>query len=431
MDLGNALVQEQRQVLSPRQIESINILAMDAQDLYEFALKEQEENPIIVPISGEPFRTVGIDSGHDDFIMSIPAPEANTARDLLLPQINLNDYSEEECAAFQLIADSLDESGRLPETPLELSGFSGIPVGVLQKCIAVMKKLEPIGVCASSLAECLELQLDALGRDDELLLEIIRRHLQDVADVAVNRIVTATGQSACKVKECIKIIRSLNPLPLNGLIGEGARNITPDIILTQDGDSWSAELNNGGFRAFEVCDYYVRMARETSDEDLREYFRQKIQRVNFLNEAIEKRRDTLTRIARMAALRQSDFLLRGGAPVALTMNAAAGELGLHPSTVGRAVRGKYVQHPGGVCELRALFARGAESAASVQTADSGVSREGVKRMIRELVASEDKEAPLSDDRIVAMLMASGVDISRRTAAKYRGEMGISGMHNRI
>jgi RNA polymerase sigma-54 factor len=98
--------------------------------------------------------------------------------------------------------------------------------------------------------------------------------------------------------------------------------------------------------------------------------------------------------------------------------------------VGRAVRGKYVQHPGGICELRALFARGTESAASPQTPDSGTSREGVKRMIRELVASEDKEAPLNDDRIVTMLRASGVDISRRTAAKYRGEMGIGGMHNR-
>jgi len=227
------------------------------------------------------------------------------------------------------------------------------------------------------------------------------------------------------VKERIVTIKSLNPRPLNGLVGEKARCVVPDIILSREGASWVVELNDGGFRSFETDG---RFAQADCGDDLCEYFRQKLQRVKFLNNAIERRRNTLTGIGRIVAQKQSDFILRGGAPAPLSISSTADALGLHASTVSRAVNGKYVQYPGGFRELRDLFARGAERD---RERTDRISREGVKRIIRDILDAEEKGALLSDDKIVRRLNLCGIKLSRRTVAKYRSEMGLAGMHNRL
>ena len=435
--LGGFMLQEQRQVLSQRQIESINILAMDAQGLYEFVMREQEENPIITPVSCEPFRAADIGGDAlDDFLANIPCDSAETAADILLPQIDMREFGGAEEAAFRLIAESLNESGWLTETPEELSDFSGIPICVLQKCIGVMKNLKPAGVCASSLSECLELQLRARGICGGPVVDIVRNHLDDVAAGSVNRLARKIACDSRHVRECIAVIRSLNPRPLNGLVGEGARGAVPDIILSRSGDLWVVELNDGGFRSFGIDEHYLRLVMKTDDLELKSYFREKLRRVRFLNDAFKRRRDTLTDIGELVAREQSDFLLRGGSPAPLYIGAAAYELGLHPSTVSRAVKGKYVQYPGGFRELRALFVRGTEGGArggSRKIGEAGVSRDGVKQMNRGILKARQKGegSLLSDDKIAAMLSEYGIKISRRTVAKYRGELGIAGMHDRV
>ncbi|MDR2523686.1 MAG: RNA polymerase factor sigma-54 [Synergistaceae bacterium] len=439
MDLRGSVLQEQRQVMSPRQIESINILAMNALNLYEFVMKEQEDNPLIESVPQEPFRaaggTAGIERLPEDLLSNIPYYAAETPADFLLPQIDMRKFNKVEEAAFRLIAESLNDSGWLTATPEELSGFSGIPVGVLQKCLGVMKGLEPAGVCASSLAECLELQLRADGVEDGLLLDIVRNHLNNVAVGSINRVAQETASDAQKVKDCLALIRSLNPRPLNGLVGEKACGVVPDVILSHECDSWRVELNDGGFRSFAVTDCYARLAAETGDEELKEYFIGKLQRVKFLNDAIERRRKTLTNIGWLLTRRQSDFLLRGGYPVPLPINAAAEELGLHSSTVSRAIKEKYIQFPCGFSELRALFAREA-ARRQIYEAETRkgarVSKEEVKQRIRDILDSREKRdaSHLSDAKITAMLSDSGIVISRRTVAKYRSEMGIAGMRNR-
>jgi RNA polymerase sigma-54 factor len=430
MYTGNYLIQEQKQLLSLWQIESLNILAMSQRELYDFMLAEQEENPLInlSYISYRPSLTIKYGMEEDDFIANLPAPGGETVEDILLSQINLNEYSRDEEDVFRFIAGSVDSSGFLVAELSDLSDISGIPQEVFQKCARIMRGLEPSGVCASTIEECLEIQLRALGNEDELLIEIVRHHLRAAAEGALGSIAKALGCDISRVRDCMRTIRSLNPRPLNGLTGDRAAHNIPDIVLTYERGSWDVELTSNWYGIFGIDDYYEKLARETTDGELREYFRLRFRRARFLCGAIERRQGTLLRIGKYLALKQSNFLLRRGPLLSLTMSRAAKDLAFSPSTVGRAISGKYIQYPGGACAIAGLFARGTPDPPQSRPG-SGVSQDEAKRIIRELVSNEG-DSPFSDDSLATMLKKSGVALSRRTVAKYRSEMGIRGMNDR-
>jgi RNA polymerase sigma-54 factor len=429
MELGGGLIQEQKQVLSLRQIESLKILTMGAQELHDFMLKEQEENPLVEPSINEPIRAIRYDTEEDDSIMNIPAPDSETAEDIVLSQIDFKKYSEEEGESFRFIASSLDSSGFLTVGLKDLSEMAGLSEDIFRRCLGVMQNLEPAGVCATSINECLAIQLKASGKEDAILLGIVTHYLREAADGKISYIARAMKCDVARVRRCMSVIRTLNPRPLNGLIEEQTQYVIPDVILTSKNGLWRVELNDKWFERFEINDYYAKLAHETADEDLARYIGQKLRRIRFINDAIERRRVTLLRIGEYIARYQSNFLSRNGALIALAMTAAADELGLHPSTISRAISGKYLQCPNGAYKMGAMFARGI-TPVSRSSVECNISRDEVKRLIRELVIKEKCDKPLSDNSLVQALRKSGVEISRRAVAKYRDEMGIRGMHDR-
>jgi RNA polymerase sigma-54 factor len=428
--------QEQKQILSQRQIESLDILSMDTETLRDFLSREQEENPLLNLTPGTPNR-VAIRAEEDDFLANIPAPRKETAEELLLSQLTLGNYAPDEERAFRLIAASVDGSGFLRIPLRSLSETSGIALPIFEKCLRIMQSLEPAGVCATSLEECLLLQLTAKNaktanaETDEVLLEILRSRLRDVADGKIGRIARDLNTTTLHVRRCVKIIRSLVPRPLNGLTGEGGKPITPDIVMTCEKGEWDVEINDNWYTTFEVSDHYERLTAMTEDAELREYFKEKKRRIRFIQDAIEKRRDTLLRLARCLAHHQRAFLLGEGPLSSFSMLRAAEELGVHPSTISRAANGKYAQYPGGFREIRALFAQSAASSLSSSIDATGSpSREEVQKCLAELIGGEDPAKPLSDSGLALALRERCCEVSRRTVAKYRMEMGIKGMHDR-
>jgi RNA polymerase sigma-54 factor len=254
----------------------------------------------------------------------------------------------------------------------------------------------------------------------------VTRHLPDVAKGKIGHIARTLKVDVACVRRCVSTIRDLTPKPLNGLPGKADQYVIPDILLSYENDAWNVELNDKWFERFEVCDYYERLARETEDTELKEYLKQKAQRLHFLHNAIQKRHNTLLRIGRSLAVHHSKFFLRGGPSEPFTMASLANELEMHPSTVSRAIKNKYLQHPGGVCEMRSLFAPGiSTSGACMET-----TREEVKVRIRELIDGEDRAKPYSDQYLTLLLAEQGIKISRRAVAKYREEMFLKDMYNR-
>jgi RNA polymerase sigma-54 factor len=324
----------------------------------------------------------------------------------------------------------IDERGFLTSSPEELSEAFQAPLPLIRECLDILQSLEPTGVASASIEECLLRQLDAAGSDDEVLRAIVTRHLADVARGKVGSVARALKVDASYVRRCIDTIRRLRPTPLNGLPGKADRYVIPDILLSYENDAWNVELNDKWFERFEACDYYEKLARETEDAELKEYLQQKAQRFYFLSNAIQKRHETLLRIGRSLAARHSGFFLRGEPLRPFTMTSLANELNMHPSTVSRAIRNKYLQHPAGICEIRSLFAPGVSSPASSSGACAGTTREEVKMRIRELIDGEDRTRPYSDRHLTLLLAERGVKISRRAVAQYRGEMFVGDTYNR-
>jgi RNA polymerase sigma-54 factor len=424
----------QKQILAQRQIESLNILALNIHGLAEILSKEQEENPILEFIPFDPPKSLSLDSNDGNWLENIPSPKIETPADILLSQIDMRNYSQDESCAFIAIADCLDEAGFLSVPALEISETSAIGIDVVEKCICIMQSLDPPGVCAFSLADCLERQLSTKGCSNKSLFKMVRSHLIDIAYGRFAKIARELGITTQDVLSGVEAIRALNPRPLNGLVGEGERQIIPDLILSYSSNCWEAEVNDRWIGPLNASPYYLKLAdeaRKTRDEELLSYCVGHIRRIRFLNDAIERRRQTLEKIGMYTAQHQWRFLLGKGNLLPLKMDALAREIDVHPSTVTRAVKGKYVQYPKGVCKLRSLFARDAfANAWSEKPEENSATREAVKDRLRRHIEEEDKASPLSDEKLARALQEEGLAISRRTVAKYREELGICGMHDR-
>lgn len=420
---------KQKQALSQQQQESLLILAMDVQQLMDFMRSEAEENPLVEFCAFEPLSTVSFHrDDDDDFMHNIPAPENTSPEDILMSQITPSCCdTEEKEQIFRAIARSVDTNGFLIASPEEIAADINMAVSEVEKCLLMMKTtMEPAGICAAGLEECLLLQLERSGNDDKILREIIQNHLRLFMQGRFSSIAKTMGVSGEDISRCLSVIRTLNPKPLNGLLGGTVQYVIPDIILYYEDHGWRAELNDNWLESYGLNDYYVKMYRNTNDPELKEYFRSKMSRVKFIRDAVKRRRGTLVAIAEKLAVYQSDFFLKKGPLVPLTMNELSKEIGVHVSTVSRAIKEKYIQYPYGVSEIRTLFASGV----SAGPRSDEISREEIKRRIRLLIGAEDKTKPLSDQEISQKLVGESIYISRRTVAKYREELGLNGAYNR-
>ncbi len=361
-----------------------------------------------------------------DAMANVPAVE-QSLNDYLLGQWIFMDVSSEIRSAGELIISYIDANGYL-RTPLEeIAQRTTNPVSpaVLAEALKMVQKLEPPGVAARDLRECLLLQLAAeseAGRDVQLETELVERHLNDIEMNRLPQIARRTGRSIEQIKQAIDNLSRLNPRP-GSLIGQRAAPvIIPDVIVDVDDDGEIyVQTTDGNTPKLYISETYRKMAGDRkTDLSTRQFIRKNMQSAEWLITAIEQRQNTVRRVAKEIFKVQREFLDIGPEALKpLPMADVAGKVGVHVATVSRAVAGKYVQTPRGIYPLRMFFSGG-----TTTTDGDDVAWDAVKIKLKEVVDGEDKSRPLNDDQIVNELKKHGIDIARRTVAKYRGLLGI-------
>ena len=415
----SALELHQKQQMSQSQIQSLHILSLDNGELSEFLQNEYIENPILDHTASGSSFTV---SETQDF--DIPEEATDMVKTYLLDQLNQNDYTESEWRTMNFMIDCLDSGGFFRISFEEVSALLAIPLEEIKTCYETLSGLEPVGIFSRSLPECLLRQLDFLGKRTPVMEKIIQNHLDDIALGHISTVSRSLHISTAEVRKHIAVIRNLNSKPLQGFSTEKIEYITPDIIVTCQGNQWDIRLNDDWVGNYSLNDYYVRMLRGTKDPQLKEYFQQKYERCRFIIASIEQRRNTMIRITESILSRQPEFLKNHGFLRPMTMNEVAEDIGMHVSTVSRGVKGKYLQFPCGIISMKSLFS-GSSPAAGAQ-----VSAVDIKGILKEMVSREDPKKPFSDQKLSLLLKEKGFSISRRTVAKYREQMGIKGTYDR-
>lgn len=445
MEVGFEMTLEQKQTLSQTQIQSLEILAMDSIELNRFLHDEYLENPIL-DYSGEgsgPVKTQELSSEyvsmpfyqHGEDISEerekndgiIPAEEKDTVKQYLMWQLDRTHYSDEEWSVIEYLIDCLEDNGFFTMPLEEVAKKCKVPLSTAERCLEDLRQLEPYGIFAQDLKHCLLKQLQIMEMEDSDEWKIVDGYLTEVAEGKISVISRELKLSTAKVRKCIENIGGLNPRPLTGFNTEKTSYVVPDIVLKKEGGVWSGELNDSWVQDYRINDYYLQMMKESNEEELVNYFRTKLERVRFIMNSIEQRRQTMMGIVNLIIEKQKDFLEGKGPLKPMTMSDAAKELGVHPSTVSRAIRGKYVQYPSGSIFMKSLFTA---SASRENGGEDGVTTMGIKQCIKELIEGENKKKPYSDQEIAKKLDERGIHISRRAVAKYREEMQIRGSFER-
>ena len=339
----------------------------------------------------------------------------------LLRQAELLDVSDEVQAALRHLVGGLDERGFLTQTPSEAALQAGLPLDAAQEAARLLKTFEPAGIGAEDLGECLLLQLRAKGRGDSLAARIVRDHFDLLTRRRIPEIARKTGVHVDDVQDAIEEIGRLDPAPGRKFADDSNRVVVPDVAVEKDGDEWKIHLNNDYIPRLRISNTYKEMiARGALTKNERDYLRERMRSGKFIINSIEQRQQTIERITREIIKVQRDFFEEGVHKLRpLTMTQIADAVGVHETTVSRAIANKYIRTPHGVFDMKFFFTPGYENSTG-----EAVSNKSVKEMINELVALEDKGRPLSDQELVTKLQEKGIKIARRTVAKYREELGL-------
>lgn len=441
MELGYDMQLEQRQQLTQSQIQSLEILAMDGMELNQFLQNEYLENPLLdisgthamgsgqVEINKTYEQTLTYGRNYEEMIeeedrrrKDIPMQDQNQVRNFLLDQLPRKNFKEEQWTLLEFMVDCLDDTGFFTIPIQEVAEKTHRSAEEVRSALALLQGLEPYGIFAADLKHCLLKQLEMQNMQGSVLWRVVEEHLQDVADGKISNISRSLKLPTAQVRKCIEQIARLNPRPMSEFCAGKADFIVPDIIFHKENGKWEVELNDDWVEDYHINDYYLRMMRESRDEELTEYFRIKLERVRFVMNSIVQRRQTVTAVAEAVMRRQRAWLEGRAWLQPMTMSDVANEIGVHTSTVSRAIKGKYIQFPGGTMVMKNLFS--ASVATSGGTGDVGTMQ--VKEMIRKLIAGEDKKKPYSDQAITNFLKEKQIGVSRRAVAKYREELGIRG-----
>ncbi len=396
-----------------------------AEEFAELSALDQEWREYLAQSRVSAPRRDDAEERHQFMLDSLVAPE--TLQDHLTDQLNLSDADARTRKVAELLIGNTDENGFLQVKVEDICFDMGVPLPDLEVAKTLIQSFDPVGVGAEDLRECLMIQLDRLGKRHSLEYRIIDHHLDDLAKKRYPLIAKKLSVSPEQITKAAEFIATLDPKPGSRFSSGTNTYVTPDVVVERIGGEWSVTLINDQVPRLRISNSYKDlMGQASSGRDVRGYIRDKIRAGKFLIRSIHQRQQTIETIARQIVERQTDFLERGPAHLhPMTMAQIADVVGVHETTVSRAVSGKYIATPHGVFEMKYFFTTGYQT-------DSGesLSNTSVKGALRELVDAEDAKKPLSDQAIVAELKKQGISIARRTVAKYRDELNILPSHMR-
>jgi RNA polymerase sigma-54 factor len=348
--------------------------------------------------------------------------------DQLLWQLEMTDADELEREIGEAIIGNLNTEGYLRASIEEISAMGPWPIARVEQALRRVQSLDPPGVAARDLEECLLLQLDHLDLHDDLAYRLVDDHLDLLTAHRYHDIAKACSVSIDEVAQALEIIKRLNPKPGHVYATEPARYIVPDVSVTKDGDDYRIVLNEDGLPRLRISRFYRQMLRSQQElsKEASEYLQTKLRSALWLIKSYGQRQRTIGRVAESIVKHQRPFLDHGLAELRpMVLRDVADDIEMHESTVSRVVNGKYMHTPQGIFEMKFFF-----HSALGHSSGSDVSSVSVKEKIRKLIDAESPQKPLSDASIASELKDDGLQIARRTVAKYREEMGIPASKSR-
>ena len=374
----------------------------------------------------------GADDDRDDAAERMAEPE--TLGDHLLWQLHLSHLSDHDRRIGAILIDALDEDGYLRE-PLAAIAEALLPETVAgeDEILTVLHQLQcfdPVGVAARSLAECLRLQLQVLADDTPgltLALRIVDGPLERLPRSGIAGIAQELRAPLDAVEQAVQLVRSLDPRP-GKQVGEVDTGdyVIPDCVVWRQRGAWKVALSRQAIPQVSIHRGYEQMIRHCGESDAG-YLRHQLQEARWLLKSLEARGETLLKVMRCLLRTQSGFLEFGGQALRpLTLREIAGEVGLHESTISRAIARKYVRTPRGTLPLKAFFASGIDTEGGGEASSTAI-----QSMIRGHIDTENPRKPLSDAKLAELLKQSGIPVARRTVAKYREAMNIPASHERV
>jgi RNA polymerase sigma-54 factor len=351
-----------------------------------------------------------------------------TLFDHLHSQLALVALTENVRDAAESIIGNLDDNGYLTMTPAEIAAESEHKLADVEEAIRVIHTLDPAGVGAADLRECLLLQIESRGGKDGVAWRIVAQHLKLVESRQYKELAKALRRPMEHIQIALEVIRHLDPRPGVRYSGPGARTVEPDVYITKDGDDYLIQISDEDVPQLRLNSQYRRMLdrEQEPNKDVRNYVKERYQSAIQLMKNIEQRKQTILKVCQSIVRRQGEFLEAGiDFLKPMMIKEIAEEIGVHPSTVSRAVSSKYAHTPQGVFELRYFFSE------AVQGPGGGATPLLIlKRRVKKMIEEEDAARPLTDEQITERLLSEGIEVTRRTVAKYREDMRIPSTHQR-
>ncbi|MDN5347518.1 MAG: polymerase sigma-54 factor [Clostridia bacterium] len=448
--VGLNLEQSQKLIMTPELRQAVVILQLSTLELAEYIQQELQENPILELKDEEPsyaedlseemekndidwreYFSDGSDLGYlpvqkedrereltyENFLAG-----ASSLHDYLLLQLKLAISNSYQYRIGEFLIGNIDDNGYLRISLNEAAAHLQVPVSRVREVLEIIQRFDPPGVGACDLTQCLLLQLRQRENVPYGVEDIIRYHLKDVAAGRFSKIARRLQMTLSEVQAAVDFIRTLDPKP-GRTYGHAhdVRYIIPDVIIERVGDEYVVLVNDVGAPRLGINPTYQALLRQEAscDPSTRKFIEGKLNAAAWIIRSIEQRRLTLYRVVNCIVKEQREFLEKGCKYLKpLTMRKVAEALGLHESTVSRATANKYVQTPQGIFELKFFFANG------ITKGEGAAATESIKKALAEAIAKEDSKRPLTDQELAEILNKNGFCISRRTVAKYRGDLGI-------
>jgi RNA polymerase sigma-54 factor len=449
-----------QQTLSPQMQQSLFVLQAPLLELRQLVSRELVENPVLEEESSgvrESLEMVNPEVGAgepqgglaeawepmwEQQRLSTPS-EANERHQFLMDsltrtqtlgeavrgQVVFFDWTVEEAPVVEAIVGNLGPNGYLEAKEEEIAArLRCTPLQVEEVLVRVQDLLEPAGLAARDLADCLLIQLRRKGLGESLAARLVSGFLPQLARRKLGQIAKTLQVPLDEVQEAVEVISQLDPSPAREFESEPNPLITPEVFVEKEGDDFVVRLNRDELPSLRISNDYKDMLGQngTVPKEAKEYLREKIRAARYFLRSLEQRGETILAIAREIVIRQREFMEQGpGHLRPMTMSVVAEAVGVHETTVSRAVSGKFMSTPHGVYEMKYFFTAGYTTASGEE-----ISNETVRQSILALVDGEDPRKPWSDEQMVQHLAEQGIKVARRTIAKYRDQLNILPSHLR-
>lgn len=353
---------------------------------------------------------------------------AQTLRDHLIWQMHMTNFSERDREIALAIIDGIDDRGYLTVDLEDIreglaSEFEDLDIAEIEAVLRQVQNFDPIGVGARDLRECILIQLNGMAEDTPWLpqaRQLVGEHLQLFADREYSQLLRRLKCTQEELQQILMLVQSVNPHPGLQVADQGTEYVVPDVIVTRDKNSWRVELNPDAVPKVRINAGYASLVRRADSSSDNTFLRNQLQEARWFVKSLQSRNETLLKVATCIVERQRGFLEHGEeAMKALVLHDIAEAVGMHESTISRVTTQKYMHTPRGIYELKYFFS------SHVSTDGGGeCSSTAIRALIKKMVAAEDRSKPLSDSRIAELLKEQGINVARRTIAKYREALSI-------